>query len=155
MNSAFLLVDVDATVRGTTGDPIFHGYPFLFMYVIAPEKFVAFALFREGVLDKQGLGAAALLGGALLDLCGVAALGAGVGAGNLAARARRGPRCRRARGAVHGRGVDGGGHPIRGQGGDGDRSGYRRGRGGSLSCAVLVPELSNFVPYDMGTFADP
>ena len=95
MNSAFLLVDVDATVRGTTGDPIFHGYPFLFMYVIAPEKFVAFALFFKGGLDIECLGAVAWLGGALLDLCGVAALGAGVGAGNLPpalAAGRRRPR---------------------------------------------------------------
>ena len=57
---------------------------FLAMYVIAPEKYVTFALFDKGGLDKDGLGAiAALLLGPLLDLCGLGALGAGLGAGGL------------------------------------------------------------------------
>ena len=103
---AFLLVDVGASVRDTgaahwIGNPLIRGYSFLFMYVVAPEKFVAIALLGNGGLNKQDLYIPAVF--ALLDLCGLAALGAGVGAGNLAARARRGPRCRRARGAVHGR----------------------------------------------------
>ena len=92
VNSAFLLVDVGASVRDTGGEG---GYTSLFMYVIAPEKFVAFALFFKGGLDIECLGAVAWLGGALLDLCGVAALGAGVGAGNLPpalAAGRRRPR---------------------------------------------------------------
>ena len=47
------------------------------MYVVAPEKFVARALFESGGLDKEDLLAVAVVGGVLLDLCGLAALAAG------------------------------------------------------------------------------
>ena len=60
------------------------GYTFLAMYVVAPEKYVGFALFRKGGLDNGGLVAVVLLLGPLLDLCGLGALGAGLGAGGLA-----------------------------------------------------------------------
>ena len=83
VNPAFLLVDVGASVRDDRGLGKRGRYTFLFAYVIAPEKFVATALFREGGLDSNGLMSVAMLVGVLLDLCGVAALGAGVGAGNL------------------------------------------------------------------------
>ena len=82
VNPAFLLVDVGASVRDETGSP--GGYMFLFMYVVAPEKFVATAQVEGGGLDSNGLMSVAMLVGVLLlDLCGVAALGAGVGACNL------------------------------------------------------------------------
>ena len=84
INPAFLLVDVRASVSDTGGrireDALFRGSLFLDLYVLAPEKFVAFAAFGEGGLDHWVL-ALAVLGGALLDLCGLAALGAGLGAG--------------------------------------------------------------------------
>ena len=89
VNPAFLLVDVGASVRDITVDDVHldvdGGYSFLFMYVVAPEKFVAAALFGEGGLDIEDLYMAALFGGALLDLCGLAALGAGLSAGSLPA----------------------------------------------------------------------
>ena len=89
VNPAYLLVDVGASVR----DPdiasnegsrrrLEGGYIFLAAYVLAPEKFIAGALFMEGGLNNGVIGVA-LLGGALLDLCGVGALGAGLGSGNL------------------------------------------------------------------------
>jgi hypothetical protein len=80
VNPAFLLVDVGASMRDR-GDSL-GGYSFLAMYVVAPEKFVALALLGE----KGGLNISdgqALLCCALLDLCWVAALGAGLSAGNL------------------------------------------------------------------------
>jgi hypothetical protein len=106
VNPAFLLVDVGASVKYLGADDPWHGgYIFLAMYVVAPEKFVALALFEKGGLDigllaKEPRRAAvypssprllgALLGGGgvvlcstLLDLCGLAALAAGLGAGNL------------------------------------------------------------------------
>ena len=75
-NPAFLLVDVGASVRDKDGD--FPGYVFLGLYVLAPEKFVAVAAFFEGGADKEGLGVLLAFGGVLLDLCGVAALVAGL-----------------------------------------------------------------------------
>ena len=83
MNPAFLLVDVGATVRDGTVRGLNGGYSFLFMYVADPEKLVALALFDTGGLASYALMGVAMLGGSLLDLCGVAALGAGVGVGNL------------------------------------------------------------------------
>jgi hypothetical protein len=104
VNPAFLLVDVAATVKQTKGEfdeavkasnaKFFspkglemHGYGFLLMYVLAPEKFVAFALLLSGGLAaNKSLGAltpACVFGLAALDLCGMGALGAGLGAKNL------------------------------------------------------------------------
>eukprot|EP01045_Picozoa_sp_COSAG04_P028832 COSAG04_NODE_4580_length_2005_cov_2.719307_1_plen_386_part_00 len=80
VNPAFLLVDVGASVHDTSGENEQRGYGFLALYVLAPEKFVALAADRG---DESNLFLCALLGGALLDLCGVAALGAGLGAGSL------------------------------------------------------------------------
>ena len=76
VNPTFLLVDVGASVRFGGTDAFDGGYGFLAMYVVAPEKFVAFALFGDG-------GILATFGGALLDLCGLGALGAGLAAGSL------------------------------------------------------------------------
>jgi hypothetical protein len=55
VNPAFLLVDVAASVRdeGARGEQ--GGNTFLAMYVLAPEKYVATALFYSGGLDKEGL----------------------------------------------------------------------------------------------------
>eukprot|EP01043_Picozoa_sp_COSAG02_P073651 COSAG02_NODE_14407_length_1276_cov_0.753611_1_plen_137_part_00 len=63
---------------------IYSGYTFLAMYIVAPEKFVALVLFYSlkspPILCGNML--VTVFGGALLDLCGLAALGAGLGAGN-------------------------------------------------------------------------
>ena len=84
VNPAFLIIDVGATVRDTEAQAdVKGGYLFLAMYVIAPEKFVAFALFGEGGLGMGGWENLALYGGALLDLCGLAALGEGLRVDNL------------------------------------------------------------------------
>lgn len=109
INPAFLLVDVGATVQQTKSEfadavkashgskpPKFspgglemHGYGFLFMYVLAPEKFVMFALlFGGGLATNKSLGAltpACVFGLTVLDLCGLGALGAGIGVGDLPA----------------------------------------------------------------------
>ena len=96
-NPAFLLVDVAATVRdkeagenywGHAAPCVCGGYAFLAMYVLAPEKFVALALglgrgswSADCCLGGSCLGdlwVLLLVGGALLDLCGVAALVAGL-----------------------------------------------------------------------------
>ena len=81
-NPAFLLVDVGASMQDEAGGhPWTSGYSFLAMYVVAPEKFVALALFEKGglnILDGEALRCCALL-----DLCWLAALGAGLSAGNL------------------------------------------------------------------------
>ena len=80
---AFLLVDVGASVREGVIDSFDGGYTFLAMYVGAPEKFVARALFRrrqpgDGLhpgchgMNSDDL-ENVMLGGALLDLCGLAA----------------------------------------------------------------------------------
>jgi hypothetical protein len=82
-NPAFLLVDVGASVRDTKGEVVTRGYAFLAMYVLAPEKFVAFAAYDTGGLDWVFVMRLALLGGPLLDLCGVGALIAGLAAGSL------------------------------------------------------------------------
>lgn len=96
-----MLVDVGASYRDTEGiEGKYNGYSitqgytqgnatrgntFLAMYVIAPEKFLALALFDKGGLDNQCLLNLVLLVGALLDLCALADVGAGIGAGNLPA----------------------------------------------------------------------
>lgn len=103
VNPAFLLVDVGASVSlelrkeasrtsldDDTEEPTkpgdyVSGYTLLGLYAIAPEKFVAFALFGEGGLDRPGLMGLAMLGGSVLDLGGLAALGVGLGMGNLPA----------------------------------------------------------------------
>ena len=61
------------------------GYGFLALYVLAPEKFVAFAAFEKGGLDNDALVGLSFLGGPLLDLCGVGALVAGLAGGVLPA----------------------------------------------------------------------
>lgn len=77
VNPAFLLVDVGASVRDTGGgDPLYRGYSFLAIYVLAPEMFVAFAL-----SGQRGLSAVVV--SIMLDGCGMAALGAGLRAGGL------------------------------------------------------------------------
>ena len=75
-NPAFLLVDVGASVRDRDSD--LGGYTFLGMYVLAPEKFVAMAAFEEGGGDKECVAKVIVFGGVLFDLCGVAALVAGL-----------------------------------------------------------------------------
>ena len=85
VNPAFLLVNMGATVRSDQeGDnpnkpvDISRGYGFLTMYVVAPEKFVSMALLG---LKDWSLGF--VYGSIVFDLCGVAALGAGLGDGRL------------------------------------------------------------------------
>ena len=75
---AFLLVDVGASVRDE-GNLVDSGYGFLALYVLAPEKFVVFGLLAPGGECMFY----ALFCGLLLDLCGPAALCAGLAAGNL------------------------------------------------------------------------
>jgi hypothetical protein len=83
-NPAFLLVDVGASVRDVTAGGVgSSGYGFLALYVLAPEKFVACAAYGNGGLGWMCMMILALLGGALLDLCSVGALIAGLAAGNL------------------------------------------------------------------------
>ena len=78
----FLLVDVGASVREDTENDGFNGgYGFLAMYVVAPEKFVSLALLGARYYLSGGF--LIMLGGGLLDLCGLAALGAGLAAGSL------------------------------------------------------------------------
>jgi|EP01047_Picozoa_sp_COSAG01_P005656 hypothetical protein len=78
LNPAFLLVDVPASVRND------ETYTFLAMYVLAPEKFVASAVFSNGGLGCSGnMGCLSGLGGLLLDFCGVGALVAGLVGGSL------------------------------------------------------------------------
>jgi hypothetical protein len=59
-------------------DPLFRGYTFLALYVLAPEKLAAFAAFGGGGSRSNGLVFLLWVGGILLDLCGVAALVAGL-----------------------------------------------------------------------------
>jgi len=88
-NPAFLLVDIGATVRSDQrvgSNPAGSGYPFLLLYVVAPEKFVAMALFGWENEDKIPLlGVPRVLAGMLysqgcllLDVCSVGALVAGL-----------------------------------------------------------------------------
>lgn len=74
VNPAFLLVDYSAPQGALF---------FAAMYTIAPEKYVALALLDKGGLDKQCLLHMLVFGGPVLDACGLAALGAGIGEGNL------------------------------------------------------------------------
>ena len=90
VNPAFLLVNARATARNedSVGDGPSAGYGWLALYVLAPEKFVAAALTDKGGLGMDRLWWAfgvvwGFLIGPLLDLCGMAALGAGLGAGHL------------------------------------------------------------------------
>ena len=53
--------------------------------MLAPEKFVAMAAFDTGGVGNNVLGLLILLGGFLLDLCGVGALVAGLAGGVLPA----------------------------------------------------------------------
>jgi hypothetical protein len=55
------------------------GRSFLLLYVLSPEKYVAFALLAH----RETLQKVVVFGGILLDLCGVGALGAGIGNGVL------------------------------------------------------------------------
>ena len=83
VNPAFLLVDVAASVRNEGSGDIEGGYAFLAMYVVAPEKYVAWALVGSGGLNNEDLNTVVIILGPLLDLCGLGALGAGLGAGGL------------------------------------------------------------------------
>ena len=79
----FLLVDVVATYQdkrriGRGGINLLHGTGFICMYVLAPEKFVAYALF----MNKSQRFMACLLS-VLLDSCGVLALIVGISTGEL------------------------------------------------------------------------
>jgi hypothetical protein len=84
MNPAFLLVDVAASVRGGSTRVFSGGYTFLAMYVVAPEKYVTLALLGEGGLSKPCLAeTVVIIVSPVLDLCGLCALVAGIGAGGL------------------------------------------------------------------------
>ena len=88
VNPAFLLVNARATARDEDNveiSPLYAGYGWLALYVLAPEKFVVVALTGKGGLDMEDWigGVWFAFVGPLLDLCGMAALGAGLGAGHL------------------------------------------------------------------------
>eukprot|EP01046_Picozoa_sp_COSAG06_P017263 COSAG06_NODE_1167_length_10451_cov_16.691654_1_plen_675_part_00 len=84
VNPAFLLVDVAASVRDKGARGLNGGYGFLAMYVVAPEKYVGLALLDPGGLNKGSLATTVVaVLGPLVDLCGLGALGAGLGAGGL------------------------------------------------------------------------
>jgi hypothetical protein len=76
-NPAFLLVDIAATKKQDGNHQTF------MQYVLQPEKFVAQMLFNSGGLDRPGWFIPIFAISMLVDVCGMAALGAGVGAGNL------------------------------------------------------------------------
>ena len=85
VNPAYLLVDVGATMRSLgTGDYADweSGPGFVAMYTVAPEKFVGMALFGDRGGNMLKLLVLFMLG-PVLDLCGLAALGLGLGAGDL------------------------------------------------------------------------
>jgi hypothetical protein len=82
VNPAYLLVDICASV-GKQADHYGRGYAhpergctFLAMYVLAPDKFVAMALFGY---DHAGFAGLFAFCSSLLDLCALAALGSGIG----------------------------------------------------------------------------
>ena len=77
--------DTDDCDRDDTDDWTSGGYFFLAWYVLAPEKFVALAAFEKGGLGNGVLAVLTVLGGLLLDLCGVGALVAGLAGGVLPA----------------------------------------------------------------------
>jgi hypothetical protein len=83
VNPAFLLVDVGASMRQLPDEGTCEsGYTFLVMYVMAPEKFVFLALL-EGGLQMTECAYILLIGSTLLDVCGIVALGAGIGVEDL------------------------------------------------------------------------
>ena len=83
INPACLLVDIGASVRDGS-EPRYSGLTSLAIYVLAPERFAVIALMEKGGLDRDDLMTLAfLLVLPLLDFCGLGALGAGLGAGNL------------------------------------------------------------------------
>ena len=80
-NSAFLLVDVPATVNDDGekgGDSLCSGKTFLMAYVSSPLTFVLKALCGESGLDLEDEEQFILAGSFALDLCAVAALGGAV-----------------------------------------------------------------------------
>lgn len=86
VNPCFLLVDVGASVHHTQegNRAMLGGWLFLAMYVAAPEKFVCFCLFGHSHFGlRQAFGQSYALFNMVADLCGVAALGAGLGVGFL------------------------------------------------------------------------
>jgi hypothetical protein len=82
-NPAFLVVDVQASIadeKATSIAPEWeYGPSFLALYVLAPEKFVAFALFGKQGFNVRWLGNLIVVVSIILDLCAVGALGAGLG----------------------------------------------------------------------------
>jgi hypothetical protein len=70
---------MNTPVDQSESKPWEQGLSFLLLYVLSPEKYVAFALFYK----HKRVGTAVVGVGILLDLCGVAALGAGIGSGVL------------------------------------------------------------------------
>jgi hypothetical protein len=105
VNPSFLLINIHASYKDTTffgsrSDALtcaYSGWMFLMMYVLSPERFVAIVMFhlcdtsREGEGEGEGCATTIVSNvkrcymyvGVLLDLCGVGALGAGLGARNL------------------------------------------------------------------------
>ena len=96
-NPDYLLIDVMASKRDSFKDTettkcfdalvgrLTTGWGFVAMYVLSPEKFVTWAAFKGGVGRKKlgaCMGNILLIGGVLLDLCGVAALWIGLQPGN-------------------------------------------------------------------------
>jgi hypothetical protein len=71
--------DEDGEPAAVGARPWETGCSFLLLYVLSPEKYVAFALLAH----RETLQKVVVFGGILLDLCGVGALGAGIGTGVL------------------------------------------------------------------------
>lgn len=94
-NPDFLLIDVmaskrdkyfeesNSSFRHDLNGKLTTGWGFVVMYVLSPEKFVAWATFDKGGIGRGWLWSIFLFGGTLLDICGIAALVVGLQAANL------------------------------------------------------------------------
>ena len=82
-NPGYFLMDVSATLTSEASGGIAKGSACLLRYLTAPDRVAAAALFSAGSLGQPDIGRCIMAAQWLLDLCGVAALGAGLGAGGL------------------------------------------------------------------------
>ena len=80
VNPAFLLVDLDATAEDEFEGFLSTGKTSIVAYLATPVKLVALALLGKGGLNQKLAAKVVVLGTSGLDLCCLAALGAGLGA---------------------------------------------------------------------------
>ena len=80
VNPAFLLVDLDATAEDEFESFLSTGKTSIVAYLATPVKLVALALLGKGGLNQKLAAKVVVLGTSGLDLCCLAALGAGLGA---------------------------------------------------------------------------